>query len=343
MNSEKNISFVTGGTGMLGAHLLLQLLKSGHKVRALKRENSDLSVTSRVFHYFDSEHLLQQIEWKNGDVLNIDDLNKTMKGCTHLYHCAAIVSFLPEQHDLMMKINIEGTKNVMKVAQKINIQKVIHVSSIASFGRANEFGFVDENCQWTHSTNSSRYSASKHESENIVWDFIKNGLNAVIVNPSVIIGAGNWHKGSSELITTVYRGLKIYTKGVNGYVDVRDVAQIMVMLMKNSVSGERFILNSENLSYKELFTYIAEGLGTHPPKIYISNLLGGLAWRITKIISFFSGRKPVITKETAQTAMKKYEYSNKKLCETIDYTFIPMKQSIDETCHFFLKDIQQKK
>lgn len=327
---------------MLGAHLLLQLLKNGEIVRALKRESSDLSLVSQVFKYYESEALLPKIEWRNGDVLSNEELKTAIEGCTHLYHCAAVVSFHPDQHEMMMKINIEGTKNVMDIAQKIGIKKVVHVSSIASFGRANKAGFVDENCHWTDSKSCSCYSESKFEGENVVWDYFNKGLKGVIVNPSVIIGSGDWNKGSSELIAAVYRGLKFYTSGINGYVDVRDVANVMIQLMNSKISGERFIVNSENLSYKELFTDIAKSLGCAPPKIRVPEFLGSVAWRVAKIISIFSRRKPIITKETAQTAMKKYKYSNEKICNTLNYKFIPMKQSIDDTCQFFLNDMKQE-
>lgn len=333
-------TFVTGGTGMLGSHLMLRLLQKGYSVRALKRENSDLSLISRIFHYYDADQFLNQIEWFDGDVLNPKELELAMKDCKQLFHCAAMVSFQPDAHKTMLKINVEGTKNVMDVAFRLKIEKVVHVSSIASFGRANETGFVDENCFWTDDTQCSCYSLSKYKSEQIVWNYIKKGLNAVIVNPSVIIGAGNWTKGSSELITAVFRNLKFYTSGINGYIDVRDVANIMIILMESPISGERFILNSENLNYKELFTCIANGLHQKPPFIYVNKIMGEIAWRILKFQSKFTGKKPLITRETARTAQKKYEYSNRKILETIDYQFITMEKSLQETCSFFLKDLQ---
>lgn len=339
MNTSSPIFFVTGGTGMLGAHLILKLLQKGYSVRALKRKNSTISLIERIFHYFDSDNLLKNIEWCDGDVLHTDELEQAMKGCTHVFHGAAIVSFQPDEHEKMLKINIEGTKNVMQTAFQLNIKKVIHVSSIASFGRANEVGFVDETCNWTDDLQSSCYSVSKYKSEQIVWEYIKKGLNAVIVNPSVIIGAGNWNKGSSELIQRVNQGLRFYTKGINGYVDVRDVADVMIRLMESPISGERFIVNSENLSYKTLFTEIAKGLHKKPPTICVNKFFGGLIWRLLKVYTFFTGKKTIITRETAQTAQKQYEYSNKKICEAIHYQFIPMNESLHHTCSLFLQDM----
>lgn len=330
---------------MLGSHLILQLLQKGYSVKALKRESSDLSTIAKIFHHYDADadNLLQQIEWCNGDVLNINNLEQLMSDCTHLYHCAAMVSFQPNEHEKMLKINVDGTKNVMEIACRLQLQKVVHVSSIAAFGRSRDAAFVDENCQWSNDIHHNCYSISKYQSEQIVWNYIQKGLNAVIVNPSVIIGMGSPHQGSSELITTVNRGLKFYTSGINGYIDVRDVARAMIGLMESSISKERFILNSENLTYKQLFTFIANGLHKKPPTILVNKTMGELAWRLAKIGSFFTGRKPIITKETARTAQKKYEYSNEKIQQTIGYHFIPMEESLKHTCDFFLKYCDRKR
>ncbi len=332
---------VTGGTGLVGSHLLFNHAVSGKKVRALKRENSSLNLIKRVFSYYSGkpDDLLSQIEWVNGDVTDIYSLYEAIDDVTHVYHTAAIVSFNKSDHKEMMKVNIDGTANVVNACLFKSVKKLCYVSSIATLGRADNDQLTDEETQWKNSENNSAYSISKYGAEREVWRGTIEGLPAVIVNPSVIIGPGDWEKGSSQLFQQVWDGLKFYTDGINGYVDVRDVSKSMFLLMESDFINSRFILSSENLSYFQLFKMIAEGLGKNVPAIKANYFLSQLVWRAETLRSSITGKKPLITKETARTAYRKYSYSNEKIKKNIGIEFIPMQQSISDTCKLFLKNI----
>jgi nucleoside-diphosphate-sugar epimerase len=264
-------------------------------------------------------------------------LEEIIEADSYIFHCAAFVSFRKEDKDTLLNINIEGTKNIVQICLDKKVKKLVHVSSIAALGRGLEGKETTEEDYWDGSGNASNYSKSKFESEREVWRGIAEGLNALIVNPSVIIGPGEWGKGSSQLIQTVWKGLKFYTSGTNGYVDVRDVSTIIVKLSQSEIENERFILSSENVDYKTFFGWIAQYLEVKSPPFYAGKFLSGISWRILKIWSLFSGKDPIITKETARSANQKYKYSNQKILEAIQFEFIPVSETIRFTCEKFLE------
>ncbi|MEJ7674610.1 MAG: NAD-dependent epimerase/dehydratase family protein [Chitinophagaceae bacterium] len=239
---------VTGGSGLVGSELIIQLLEQGNKVKAIYNR-TPLTIN----------HL--NVTPVKCDILDTSELEDAMQGITQLYHCAAMVSFSAKHKEQLFKINIEGTANVVNAALDAGVNKMVHVSSVSALGRIRENEFITEKMNWTEESSNSSYGKSKYFGEMEVWRAIGEGLDAVIVNPSIILGSGNWNKGSSELFRSAYNEFPWYTEGVTGVVDVKDVARAMIMLMNSEISGEKFILNAENLSYKEIFTNIANCFG----------------------------------------------------------------------------------
>lgn len=335
---------ITGATGLVGSHLLVQLSNKGKTIRAMKRANSDFDLVKRVFsmyaQYPDTQ--FERIEWVNGDLLDTSSLQDLLEGVDEIYHCAAIISFHPSLKRQMMHTNINGTANLVNMALIKGNASFCHVSSIAAIGRSDNGAVITENSLWKHSKDLSAYSVSKYGAEREVWRGIAEGLDAVIVNPSVILGPGNWKAGSSELFSLSWKGLQFFTNGVTGYVDVRDVATAMILLMDGKHFGKRFILSAENISYKDLFTWIAEDLGKKPPHIEVKAWMGEIAWRLFAIKGLFENKKPAITRETARTSNTKKKYSSERLQKTVNHEFIPIRQSIREISKVFLKDHSEK-
>ena len=266
-----------------------------------------------------------------------------MNGITHVYHCAAMVSFEPKYEAEMMSINIEGTANMVNAALEKGIKKFCHVSSIAAIGRAEHSALSTEATFWKSSPDHSNYSISKYAAEREVWRASEEGLDVVIVNPSLIIGAGNWQQSSAALFNKGYKGIKYYTNGANGFIDVRDVTALMVVLMESEIKNQRFLLTSENVSYRYFFDLMNEGFGKPKSSIKVGKLLTGFAWRAEKIRSMLTGAMPLITKETARSAHSTSRFSNEKIKKAFpDYQFIPVEQSIKDTCKLFLKDVSRK-
>ena len=329
--------FLTGGTGLVGAHILLKLTESGQKVKALKRKRSSLTVIKNIFSHYKKTNLLQSIEWIEGDLLDLFSLQGGIKGCNTVIHCAAIVSFNPKDFKKMMKINVEGTANIVNICLENNIDKLAYVSSIATLN--DEKNQVrTEDSFWKESKSNSQYAKSKYLSEQEVWRGIEEGLNSIIVNPSVILGPGDWKKGSSQMFEKVWKGLKFYSLGSTGYIDVVDVAKCVVKLLEKEIINERFILNAENKKYRDIFDSIAENLNKPKPHIKVSPLIKEIAWRIEWLKSFITNKSPLITKETANTAMKNKSFSNQKIIKALDYKFIPIEESIKHYSQWFLEE-----
>lgn len=326
---------VTGGTGLLGSHLLLRLCEECSVVYALNRKNSDTLHVKEIFKWYNKENLFYKIKWLEGDLTDIFSLHDALNHIEYVYHCAAVVSFNPQHKKLMQKINSEGTANLVNACLEKGIKKLCHVSSTAAIGKATNNEIITEDTPWKISKKNTYYSITKYNAEREVWRGIEEGLNAVIVNPCVIIGPGNWNKSSNSLFKTAYKGMPFYTEGSNAFVDARDVANIMVTLMQSNISSERFLTISENVKFKDLFTWIAEAYEKKPPRIKISAWMSSVAWRLEKIRCYITRQEPRITKETAMAANKNYSYSNKKIIDTIGYNFIPVKESIENACNFY--------
>lgn len=329
---------LTGGTGLVGAHLLQRLTSEGNHVRALKRSSSQVDVVEKIFQWYDEEHYtdhLNRIEWVDGDVSDIYSLQDALAGIKQVYHCAAVVSFIPSERPQMLRINIEGTANIVNASLKAGVEKFCHCSSIAAVGRPDKGNWVDESLIWKTSRKNSYYSISKFGAEREVWRGSEEGLSVVIVNPSVIIGPGDPFKSSARLFTTVKNGLRFYSSGSTGFVDARDVAYAMHELMIRDISNERFILNSENISYKLLFEIFAKYARVRPPFFRAGRTMSEIAWRLEKLRSVLTGSNPLITRETARSANSQFEFSNQKAIKNLKMNFRTVENAAENTAAFF--------
>jgi len=334
---------VTGGTGLVGTHLLYDLTRSGKKVRVIKRANSNVSNVKKVFSYYtsDADSLLKNIEWMDADLLDVYSLMEVMEGVEQVYHCAAMVSFERKHLNEMTQINVEGTANMVNAALEKGIKKFCHVSSIASLGRAERGELTSEETFWKSSPENSNYSITKYAAEREVWRASEEGLNVVIVNPSLILGGGNWTQSSSNMFTKAFNGIKFYSEGTNGFIDVRDVAALMIRLMESDISSQRFLLNAENASFRHYFDLIHDTFEKSRPSIKAGKFLTGLAWRAESLRAMLIGSPPLITRETSVSANRKSSFSNEKILKTFpDYKFISLAQSVKDTCALYVKDLK---
>lgn len=334
--------FVTGGTGLVGSHLLYDLIRSGKTVRALKRKESAISNVEKVFSYYTRSYkeLAGRIEWMEADLMDVYSLMEALQGIDYVYHCAAKVSFESKNEKEMLYSNIEGTANLVNAALTIGIKKFCHVSSIATLGREEHEPIINETMFWKASPDHSNYAVSKYGAEREVWRAAEEGLNVVIVNPSLIIGGGNWQQSSSNMFSRAYKGIRFYTGGISGFVDVRDVSALMIRLTESDISNQRFILNSENASFRHYFDLIHQAFGKPRSSIKAGKFLSALAWRAELIRYFVTGAKPLITKETARSAHRVSRFSNDKILAAFpDYRFISLEESVKDTAKLFLRDL----
>lgn len=336
--------FLTGGTGMLGAHLLLDLARSGARVRALKRRNSDLQWVRKIFSWHDTnaDQLLAAIEWADGDLMDKESLREAMADAEVVIHAAARVSFDPDDREVVLQENIEGTAHLIDLALEGKITRFCHVSSIAALGDQDSGLPVNEDFSWKNNRKRSAYSESKFQSEMEVWRGIQEGLQAIIVNPSVILGPGNWSNSSPRMFQTVDKGMKFYSSGSNGFVDVRDVSRAIIQLLSSSdwknLKNQRFVLSAENLTYRDLFGKIAVALHRPQPTIPANRLLLQIGWRASWLVFAITGKQPSLTRETARSASSTSLYDGSKIARTIDFSYAPINRTIQEIGKIFLDD-----
>jgi dihydroflavonol-4-reductase len=312
---------VTGGAGLLGSELIQQLLAQGKAVTAIYN-NTPLALAGTPG--------LTTIQC---NILDVIGLEAAMQGIEQVYHCAAIVTFDPKKKRQLFSINTEGTANIVNAALDAGVKKIVHVSSVAALGRIREGQTITEAMNWTEETSNSNYGKSKYLGEMEVWRGVGEGLEAVVVCPSIILGAGNWDNGSTKIFKTVYDEFPWFTDGVTGFVDTRDAVKAMIMLMDSAISGERFILSAENKSYQDVFNMIANAFGKKQPRKKVTPFIAAIVWRLEALKSRFSGKEPLVTKETAATALTRVFYDNSKLKKMLpEFAYRPIELTVSETC-----------
>jgi len=318
---------VTGATGFLGAELAVQLLQTESKIRCIKRSSSIIPPKLIPFSH--------KIEWVEADILNYSDVEKAFDGITVVYHCAAMVSLDAKLKAQMISNNVVGTENIVNLCLHYQVKKLIHVSSIAALGNSINGEVITEQNYWDAFDVNNGYAISKYQSEMEVWRGIEEGLNAVIVNPSIILGVDASNEGTGMIFKNIQNGLKYYTDGGSGFVDVADVAKTMILLADTDILAQRFIINSENVLYKILFENIATAMGVHPPTKKATSFMLGIAWRLSTLKAFFTGGKTNITKDVATTATRLETFSNNKIKQAIKFEFKPINETIKEVVQNF--------
>jgi nucleoside-diphosphate-sugar epimerase len=326
---------VTGATGLVGSYLVLHLIENNENVRAMYRNPKGIQKTKSLFKLYDKESLFEKIEWIQADINDIASLELAFKNIEFVYHCAAFISFDPKDEAILRKTNIEGTANIVNFCIEYAIKKLCYVSSIAALGdlKENE-NTLTEFTEWNPEKYHSDYAISKFGAEIEVFRGQQEGLDTVIVNPGVILGCvpnlEEWPTGSGAIFLKTKKGMPFYTNGSSSFVAVDDVVSIMVQLMKSPISGERFIVMAENVSYKNLIFTISNALKTKPPQLLLSPWVLGIAWRLDWFFSTFLRVESQLSKALAESLNSTFLYSDEKLKSVFpDYQF----QKIEDYCY----------
>lgn len=328
---------VTGSTGLLGSHVVCDLISNQFAVRAMYRSEERKAIVRHLMQYYfpeKAEELFAKIEWVKADILDLTELEDAMTGCDKVVHCAALVSFHRRDFWHLFAHNRKGTANVVNTALDLGLKQLVYVSSTAAVGSDSTYtdGIRRETNHWNANEKTSGYSLSKYSAEKEVWRGMEEGLNAAIVNPSIMFGPGNWEESSLKIFRTLKDGLSYYTPGGNAFVDVRDVAQIIRRLLQEEINGERFLVTGHNLKFKDLFERICEQMQTKAPSKSAGPFLVGLAWRIAGLWARLRSKRPTITKESAESSQRTTIYSSEKVLKQFpDFQFTPLVETIRNT------------
>ncbi len=322
---------VTGGTGLIGSHLLYFLLKENKKVRAIHRNTSDIASVKKVFALYtpEAESLFQQIEWFEADILDIPALGEAFEKVTEVYHCAAYINFDPSKYKILKKTNVEGTANVVNQCLLHKVKKLCYVSSVATLGSNTGDQPITEETAWNANKKNSVYAITKYGAEMEVWRGTQEGINAVIVNPGIVLGTAPEVSGSGLIIALGGNGIPFYPAGAMGMVDVKDVIKAMVQLMESDIKNERFILVGENISYRKLLSELAPLFGKKPPK-----------WKLSKTLMFFLSfvdwlsqkvfqTKRRIPKATVRSMFTTSRYDATKIKKALAFKFTPASETFE--------------
>lgn len=287
--------------------------------------------------FFIDKNILDKVEWVEGDILDVVSLADAMQGVDIVIHAAAVVSFGNADRKKMYQVNIEGTANVVNTALETGIKRLIYISSVAALGRKKDGKVVDENAKWEEAPSNTHYAITKHRAELEVWRGFAEGLEGVILNPATIVGYGNWNEGSSAIFKSTHDEFGWYTNGINGFTDVEDVAKACVTLMKSNITEERFIICNDNWSFKKLLDTMADAFGKKRPKREVTPFLSAIAWRVEKLKSMISGKKPLVTKESAKVALTETIFDNSKFLKTFPaFKYTPLDETIRKACRHYL-------
>jgi len=322
---------VTGGTGLVGSHLLVRLVQENEPVKATYRTLESIEKTKKVFSYYTNttKDLFTNIEWLQADITDVPSMMPAFKGVKKVYHCAAVISFDPADYRTMRKVNIHGTAIIANLAIDAKVEKLCFVSSIATIGDDPKKEFANEENDWGGNQKNNGYAITKYGAETEVWRASQEGVDVVIVNPGVILGSGFWDSGSGKMFTQIYKGFQFYSEGVTGFIGVKDVVGCMVQLMQSNCKNERFILVSENKSFKEVLFSIAEAFGKKNPIRCVQPWQASLLWRWEWLVSKITSRKIRMSKYTAKTLFRKTYYSSEKCKKQLKVTF----ENIDAVIH----------
>ncbi len=325
---------VTGGTGFLGSYLIKNLVEKGLPVRALHRTSN--------FPFYIPREIFDKVEWVQGDVLDPVSLDDAMKNVDSVIHTAAIVSFSKDKRKEMYQVNVEGTENVVNLALENNVRRLIHISSIAALGRTTKPEMVTEEKKWEENPNNTHYAISKHHAEIHAWRGFAEGLEGAVLNPSTILGYGDWHQSSCAVFKNAYRSFPWYTDGVNGFVGVEDVAEAAAQVLASSINHKRFIVNADNWAFRKLFDTMADHFKKKRPYKEATRTMGAIAWRMEKLKSMLTGSKPLLTRETAKVAHSKTSFANQALLLALPgFSYTPLETVIKNSCEKYLDALEK--
>jgi dihydroflavonol-4-reductase len=337
------MNLVTGATGILGSHVVLWLMQQGKPVIAGRQKSSDTEKVKKLFSYYNSAHLFEKIVWKEIDVRDLFSIEEALEGVQNVYHCAGFVSFNSRDKDKLFAINEGGTFNVVNACLQNKIPALCHASSIAAINNTDYTATLNENVFWKRNGRESGYALSKYNAEREVWRGIEEGLNAVIVNPGVILSPGFWNQSSSRLFKKCHEGNSFYTNGMAGYISARDTAAIMIELMEKRHYANRYILIEGNYSFRDIFDMISAGLEKQKPSIHAGKLLLHTGRMLDFLRSKITGKEQILTGAIIDSAFNKQLYSNQKIKDTLGWQFTSVRTEIKTICVELRKELKKSR
>jgi nucleoside-diphosphate-sugar epimerase len=320
---------VTGATGHIGNVLVRKLISQGHDVRVLTLPGDNIRPLEGL-----------NVERAEGDVTDLDSLLPAFDSVKVVFHLAGIISIMPGQDELLYKVNVEGTRKVVKACLKMDVKRLIFTSSVHALNEPPHGTTIDETCSFKPQYSRGGYDRTKAQASLAVLKGVKKGLDAVIVCPSGVIGPCDYNVSQMGQLILNYlnKDMKIYIDGAYDFVDVRDVAQGLILACKNGKTGESYILSGEKITVKNLLCLLENTTGIKAPSFKIPYWLANVAGKITPLYYRNRKTKPLFTSYSAEVLVSNCDINNNKAKMELGYNSRPLKESIQDSVEWFRKN-----
>lgn len=308
---------ITGATGLFGSYLARKFAMH-HEVFCLKRQGQGYGLL---------EDYSGQVHWREGDVLDPISIEEAVADMDVVIHAAGKVSFHPKDSEDLNKVNVEGTTNVVNAMLGKGVSKLIHVSSVSALGRTAEGKTCNEETAWVESNLNTPYAVSKYQAELEVWRGAMEGLQVMVLLPSVILGKLSDARSSTQVYEYVLEGSRYFPPGSINYIDIRDAVDITYALFEKGLWGEKFILNAASISYRDFFVQMAEAAGKKPPTKPVNDFQLSLAIWALGIARALGLSKNPLNKQTAMLSKLDITMRNDKVQRILGPTYRPLAET----------------
>ena len=328
---------ITGASGFLGSHLVHQLMRAKHEIVAIKRASSSLSEFNLCSAHYEQHIDSKFLTWVDCELYDTISLTELFKQCDIVIHTAALISYLKSDRDQLIRVNEEYTANVVNSCLQAGIKRFIGVSSTGALSKRGEDEAIKESFEWDEGAPYAFYGLTKYLGEKQIWRAKEEGLDVIVINPGVILGFGDWNKGSLRLFRNAYNRFPFYSTGSTGFIGVEDLCKACEYFLDSEEINEQYIAITDNLNFMQVSYMMADGFEVKRPYIKVAGLIHMIIHQVIRLKEFI-GFKGMLSRETSRSAILQSHFDNSKLRMTLPFELEPISSVITNSCMAYKKN-----